>query len=155
MTDDCCSICAGTTEGQLTTLDCGHVMHVRCVLEWFRYHHDTCPNCRATESRERWTRKTPRERVSVIRRRKNLSPDMRRLVQQLDRAREAQQVAQVEHRSFVTMHSDVLRERTRLESKLHHCRARECTLVRRVYLEGTDAPYLTFDGEDSGEDANL
>lgn len=154
--DDCCTICAGTTEGQLTTLECGHTFHVHCALQWFRYHNNTCPNCRSNESRMRWTRKTPRQRVSVIRRRKNLSPYMRRLIKQLDRAREARVGAREERRAFVEEYKDVLKKNMRLDSKISHYHMREHQLIRRIDSEGTEVPHLVFSGiaesDESDED---
>lgn len=103
-----------------------------------------------------WTRKTPSQRVAVIRRRKNLSTHMRRLIQQLNRVREAQVSTRKERKRFKTEHRDVLKHERVLATKLNKYRAQERHLVSRIDSEGTDAPYLTFDGfwsDESDEDA--
>lgn len=44
--DEQCSICLGNLEGACKTLPCGHVFHRRCILQWKRTGHHTCPYCR-------------------------------------------------------------------------------------------------------------
>ena len=41
-----CSICLNNLEGACKTLPCGHVFHRRCILQWKRTGHHTCPYCR-------------------------------------------------------------------------------------------------------------
>ena len=44
-----CTICADEgDESQKVRLECGHCFHVECCVQWFRYHHTSCPNCRDT-----------------------------------------------------------------------------------------------------------
>ena len=43
---DTCSVCLSNLEGPCKTLPCGHVFHRRCILEWSRTGHHTCPYCR-------------------------------------------------------------------------------------------------------------
>lgn len=44
--DEQCSICLGNLDGPCKTLPCGHVFHRRCILNWSRTGHHTCPYCR-------------------------------------------------------------------------------------------------------------
>ncbi len=41
-----CSICLSNLDGPCKTLPCGHVFHRRCILNWNRTGHHTCPYCR-------------------------------------------------------------------------------------------------------------
>jgi hypothetical protein len=82
----------------------------------------------------------------MIRRRKNLSARMTRLVRQLDRAREAQTTIRTQRRAFYDQHKNVIKEYTQLHTKLRHYRQRERSLIHCIDEEGTDAPHLTFLG---------
>ena len=43
-----CPICQEDMEGTETIkLDCGHVFHPKCIIDWFRSAHSQCPLCRA------------------------------------------------------------------------------------------------------------
>ena len=49
MEGEVCTICADEgDESQKVRLECGHCFHVECCVQWFRYHHTSCPNCRDT-----------------------------------------------------------------------------------------------------------
>lgn len=41
-----CSICLSDLTGPCKTLPCGHVYHRRCISQWSRTGHHTCPYCR-------------------------------------------------------------------------------------------------------------
>lgn len=146
MDDDCCTICAGTTEGQLTTLECGHTFHIHCALQWFRYHNSTCPNCRSDVCNQVWTRKTPGQRVSAMKRRKNLPSHVQRLVKQLDRARQQYNSARCEQREFLSTHADVLRKRSKLTTRVRHSKKRVHELTRTIDTVGNQAAHLAFHG---------
>lgn len=41
-----CPICLHDSSGPCKTLPCGHEFHRRCILQWKRGGHHTCPVCR-------------------------------------------------------------------------------------------------------------
>lgn len=43
---DECAICLAS-EGAWHRLECGHRLHVECLINWFRMGHDACPICRS------------------------------------------------------------------------------------------------------------
>lgn len=55
-----CSICLNNLEGACKTLPCGHVYHRRCILQWKRTGHHTCPYCR-----EPFTEPPPNYRITI------------------------------------------------------------------------------------------
>ncbi len=55
-----CSICLNNLEGACKTLPCGHVFHRRCILQWKRTGHHTCPYCR-----EPFTEPPPNYRITI------------------------------------------------------------------------------------------
>ena len=152
--DDDCTICAGTTEGALTTLECGHTFHVHCALQWFRYHNTSCPNCRSEACQQAWSRRTPRQRVSSLRRRRDLPVPLRRLIARLDRSREVSRRLLAERRAFKKDNAAVLREERRLWTRICASRVRERELEVRIDGEGTQTSYLSFHGEwgDEGDE---
>lgn len=58
--DEQCSICLSKLDGACKTLPCGHVFHRRCILQWKRTGHHTCPYCR-----EPFTTAPPNYRVTI------------------------------------------------------------------------------------------
>ena len=58
--DEQCSICLSKLDGACKTLPCGHVFHRRCILQWKRTGHHTCPYCR-----EPFTAPPPNYRVTI------------------------------------------------------------------------------------------
>jgi hypothetical protein len=58
--DEQCSICLNKLEGACKTLPCGHVFHRRCILQWKRTGHHTCPYCR-----EPFDQPAPTYRITV------------------------------------------------------------------------------------------
>jgi hypothetical protein len=44
LSNDDCTICQGTEEGELIILDCGHPFHENCIKPW-QEATNTCPNC--------------------------------------------------------------------------------------------------------------
>lgn len=58
--DEQCSICLSKLEGACKTLPCGHVFHRRCILQWKRTGHHTCPYCR-----EPFTEPQPNYRITI------------------------------------------------------------------------------------------
>ena len=89
MTQDTCSICTDDIEeNQGVILDCTHKFHAKCAIQWFRYHNDTCPNCRSDYSQLVPWAKTPAQRIASMRRQQDkMPPWVRRQLKLLDRLR--------------------------------------------------------------------
>ena len=147
MTNDSqCSICAGTMEGDMTTLECRHTFHVGCVIQWFRYHNQSCPNCRSSDTHERWTRKTPQERVSIVRRRRNNSRQVTRLIKQLDSVRAEATRLRGDHVTYRREHSHVITTIRRHHSKCIRLQEREQRLVHEIDKHCHSVPRMTLSG---------
>lgn len=152
--NDCCTICACDFEegDQITTLTgCDHRFHVGCILQWFRYEHASCPNCRSVHSREVWTRRSPAQRIADMRRRKTLHPTTRRMLSRLDKARENFKSAAEARRHHRAVHRNVYMTGTKLSSAMHRARMRTRELEHHLSAQVGDAPLLTrhdsFDSE--------
>ena len=117
MSDDYCTICLNDTDGPFHTLECGHSFHTTCILRWFQDGHRECCNCRAEHTQQRAKYQTPAQRIATARRRKHLSPALRREIERYDRARSAHLASKVSERIFRAEHREVLQTARRLESK--------------------------------------
>ena len=74
MQEEVCTICADASN-QLpkVRLECGHCFPVECCVQWFRYHHTSCPNCRDV-SFPCTAVMSPTRRVRMLVRRKDKMP---------------------------------------------------------------------------------
>ena len=89
-----CSICAEAAyppgdaragDEAATVLECGHVFHVACALQWFRYENTTCPNCRSDATCHVWSQVDAAARIRAMRRRRARLPTaIQRSLAQLD-----------------------------------------------------------------------
>lgn len=141
----------------MTTLECGHTFHVACALRWFRYHNKTCPNCRSCETRERWSRKTPRERVSIVRRRKHNPREVQRLLTHLDQVRTQVKVLRREYNAYRREHAHVFSFLRKCQSKGTRLVERERNLVRDIDRRCHTVPRMTRTGfveEGSSDDSD-
>jgi len=89
--EEVCSVCAEVVESDGHSLPCGHTFHTACIVEWFRNHHDTCPNCRSTWSRMSLCTVSGGKRIQSIRRQiqkdpRRVRPEVRASVQRYDLA---------------------------------------------------------------------
>lgn len=153
--DTTCTICADTLEGtEATTLECGHSFHVACVLQWFRYEHKTCPNCRSARTQHVWTHRTPLQRVADLRKRRSKLPA--RVQKQLLRCDDARkQTAQVkqELKALRREHKDLFRQERLLRRKSYTCARRHRQLVSQLSLvSAPGVPLLVYQGYDSGDE---
>lgn len=146
MTNDACSICAGTMEGDLTTLECRHTFHVGCALHWFRYHNNTCPNCRSSRTHECWERKTPEERVSLLRRRRRHTPEVARLLKRLATVADTEKTLRSQHRAYRAEHATVLKTLRSYHVRTVKCRMRRYDLVREIDRACHTVPRMTLTG---------
>lgn len=90
--EEVCSVCADVIDSDSHCLPCGHTFHTGCVVEWFRNHHDTCPNCRSTWSRLSLSTVSGGKRIQSIRTQiqrhpRRVSPEVKACVQRYDHAR--------------------------------------------------------------------
>ena len=130
----------------MTTLECRHTFHVGCVIQWFRYHNKSCPNCRSSDTHERWTRKTPQERVSIVRRRKNNPTQVTRLIKQLDSVRAEAKQLRRDHVTYRREHSHVITTIRRHHTKCMRLREREKRLVQEIDKQCHSVPRMTLSG---------
>ena len=130
----------------MTTLECRHTFHVGCIIQWFRFHNQTCPNCRSCETHEQWTRKTPQERVSIVRRRKNNSPQVRRLITQLDTVRAQSKQLRRDHVTYRREHRHVIKTIRTYHTKFYKLRERERRLVLDIDKHCHSVPRMTLSG---------
>ena len=118
MSEAVCPICCDDGEDDaLHTLECGHVFHTNCILQWFRQGAPTCPLCRATD--DDTARLSPLDtmaRCALLRqraRRKDAPGCLKRLVQRLRVAEEDLRNAGKDLRAFETEHRSVIRGRNK------------------------------------------
>lgn len=116
----------------MTTLECRHTFHVNCVVNWFRYNHQGCPNCRSCDTSELWSRKTPHQRVSILRRRKRRTPEMNRLIGRLDGVRAKRRALTEEHKEYRRTNAGVIRTLVNHHRTLQNLAEREECLVERI-----------------------
>lgn len=116
-----CTICAEEVTENGTTLECGHTFHVHCVLEWFRQHQSTCPNCRSDGQMARWTRTTSAQRVAKLKRRKDLPVAVRKHIARYTALAAKRKKMNQEYRDFWKQHRSVLRMDRSLQVKRDRC----------------------------------
>lgn len=108
-----CTICAeaGENGDALTRLEpCGHVFHANCVVGWFRASNDSCPNCRSTGLVRRLEVKTVGQRIGEMRRKRRVTPEVRRALKRLDGyARRMKDLRKAEQK-FAKENREVLKE---------------------------------------------
>lgn len=162
--DTTCSICACDVEEHGTTLDCGHTFHVSCIIQWFRYEHTSCPNCRSTHTRHVWTARSAAQRVAALRRRTSVSPYIGGLLKRLEKARKTyervkteQSTFNVTHRKFMQRNRELLSTKRRLQTRTYRSREHVDTLTEFIGTQVDDSTpgLMTYVGEfwDTDEDS--
>lgn len=108
-----CSICIEPIETGRNDvrLECGHVFHGDCAVQWFRYNHTSCPLCRSVDLESRWRQATPCQRIACLKRvRHNMPPCVQRRIGEY----EALSKEQREHRrslmSFRMQNNGIIKE---------------------------------------------
>ena len=136
-----CTICADDdVPSPVITLDCSHSFHAHCIVDWFRCHHDTCPNCRSTQVNLHKARLTPHQRVSRMLHVQQLAPPVVRAhLKTYQRAATACKGVRKELRTFQQRHRDTLREHNRLRARYDrwtHKKEDLLTLLGRTVVPG-------------------
>ena len=124
MTDSLtCTICADNdVDEDVTTLDCGHTFHVGCIVQWFRYHNDTCPNCRSTHTWNECTLVSERRRVwQMVRKKSMLDVTLRRRVEQYERRKKRLKDLRAALRVFAKEHREVFAKFRRMRRDVLRC----------------------------------
>jgi hypothetical protein len=111
-----CTICLQASDEGAHELPCGHSFHTGCILHWFRVGHRECPNCRSEETEACLARKTPAQRIAMLRRKRTLPLVVRTQLRRHDAARDAARQASVQLRAFRTTHKQVIQEWNRLRN---------------------------------------
>lgn len=140
-----CAICVEPLEASTTVrLECGHSFHPNCAIQWFRYHHTSCPLCRSTGQQQRWNLVTPCQRIQGLKRIRHMLPHCIRV--RLHRYEELSQRMSVSNRKFVeyrARHRDIIREYLKQENGLRRVRTAKYRLqneLARTHIP--DVPHL-------------
>jgi len=145
---DKCVICAEdfkTDDASPTfTLECGHLFHCICAVQWFRYNHACCPLCRATHVEAAWHMKTPAQRVNLMHRAmSSLSPMARRKLKLYDRVKKRHAERTKALREFKIEHGDLLKHQRKLSNLVNRDLFCIKKLVRQLAWSGSgEVPHL-------------
>lgn len=155
-TPDICTICADSCECGSHTLACGHTFHVACILHWFRMEQTTCPNCRSEREDRFWVRKTPGERIGMLRRkRKSLPKLVQKKLEKLDAHRTQRIHLRKEQAALRRQYASVFTKYNRLTqrirySTLEHRRLRDDLAYNQASIH---VPFLqSFDNPEESEE---
>lgn len=131
-----CSICAeevSPSDPAATTIACGHVFHVPCILQWFRFEHTTCPNCRSEETEAEWTRPTALQRIGAMRRRyRSLPKHMQKKLRDLDNIKTCISAATRARRQLRSEHAALFRNDRNLYTKIMNFKSRRHRLTQQL-----------------------
>ena len=119
-----CAICVEPLDpATAATLECGHAFHPSCAIQWFRYHHTSCPLCRSDGMQHRWTAATPAQRIQGLKRnRSSLSHAARVRLHRYEELHRRTQLSQKTFSEYRARHRDVIREYVKQHAAL--CRAK-------------------------------
>lgn len=153
--DTTCTICSDALEGtEWTRLECGHSFHVACVLQWFRYEHTTCPNCRSDQTQHVWTRRTPLQHVSDLRKRKKSLPKyVQKKLLTCDTARRVHKDNKRELNKLHKEYKEIFKKQRKLENKVYASARKYRDIVHELtHVSSPGAPMLVYQGYESISD---
>lgn len=157
-----CTICADddvSSENPIITLNCSHSFHAHCVLDWFRSHHDTCPNCRSIQTNMFTVRLTPRQRIARMMRVQQLAPPLVRAhLKKYQHATTKSKDVRKELREFHKKNRSIIRNYNRLRARYERwARTKDdmATLLGRTVVPGVpliEAVEYNSDYQESDDD---
>jgi hypothetical protein len=151
---DVCTVCAEAIDGSLesvATIECGHVFHTACVVEWFRFHNASCPNCRS--ERAATDEEVPEVRVSKMRRRARLMPPwIQTQLATLGRVEAREKALRRERRALRREHAPVFKRDRALARREDRVRSRRSELVHRLGTAVAPGVPLLCGLDDSAEE---
>ena len=148
-----------TDNSGIVRLECGHSFHCKCAIQWFRYNHACCPLCRATHVESSWKKKTPGQRVAIMRRVVAKLPRfMQSKVRKCNTVSTRLATTLMDRRSFRCVHADILKRDRMLERSVRMLTHQKKKLVRELaWFEVEGVPYLhvpSSHGVDDADDAD-
>lgn len=153
----------GDDDGTMHTLDgCSHNFHARCIVEWFRHGHSSCPMCRSESNAMEIRCSYDRARaVRAAAHRRSAPAELVRRVKRIRAAEETHANLKRALREHMREHRNVIRTNSRLQNSVHRarCKARQlmCRLSDYVHpavrVPLVEIPRMMHDDSDS--DASL
>lgn len=118
-------------------LECNHVFHTKCIVDWFRRGNATCPTCRSVPPDharvERFGYLDTVARASLLRRRYRSAPDaLKRLIENVRTAEERLRETRQQVRRFRSEHHDVFKTANTLLTRMHKQRRAVRQALRRL-----------------------
>ena len=144
---DACSICAeciSPTESSVR-LECSHLYHAVCIVQWFRYYNDTCPLCRSNDIDSMWREKTPLQRIALMRVHKLKLPKIvQRKLSTLQRMKDTGKTIKKDIAEYKSTFHTVLKRGRKLEQKsVQNLKARNSLIVALSKLSIPEIPHLS------------
>ena len=149
MQSNVCAVCLEDVSADTNTheLDCGHVFHSRCIIQWFQRGQLSCPTCRADNNHsEHISSLALYERAKFIRRtigRRASAPyELKLMLSNLQKVQTELRELSQEERSFRREHTAILRRQNALQMKRYRLRRKKLLQERQIGLFQT--PQLTL-----------
>lgn len=128
MNDGNCSICLQEcAESDIHTLECGHVFHCSCIVQWFRAGSSTCPMCRSDPEVALQVMGTcgvheRAERMWRIGNRDNAPTPLKRLVARVRQRKSSLKVLLLRAKEHKRIHKDTFVEQRTLSLRVQRTR---------------------------------
>lgn len=140
--NDICSICADEIGDDSIVLPCSHTFHPECVVQWFRYHNSSCPNCRSISLQDRWGAITASQRIAKMMKKNvihTLPLHTQRKLVALKEYRNKSRSLRKEYSIFKKRHDSILKSYSSLKNRLFSFEHKQSSLEREltcVYIQG-------------------
>lgn len=143
---DICAICYESLDGddQLHKLTCDHNFHTKCIIQWFRTGHQSCPTCRDSnvEALQQLGSMPLYARASYIRRKarcKNCPPELLKMVEQIRAWEIRSRDAKKAYNEYRRNHKDILSKYNSLRTKMYNYerKTRDIITVLGLYQNDT------------------